>query len=180
MCADCIIVSSLVKDQGRGRLQITKEEMTVKRPFMKSATLSLAVGTLMCTLFTAPGHAQQKRVIAGGEGLPFSDGIVVGTTLYISGQQGTDQHGKLMPGGITQQTQATLENIARIVKQAGFQLKDIVAVNVYLADINDFPKMNKVYKSFLPDPKPTRTTVQAAGLVNQAKIEISAIAVKQK
>lgn len=149
----------------------------MNRPFMKTAVLCLA---LLCSSFVATGHAQQKRVISRGEGLPFSDGIVVGKTLYISGQQGTDQQGKLKPGGIAQQTQATLENIARIVKQAGFQLKDIVAVNVYLADINDFAEMNKVYKSFLPDPKPTRTTVQAAGLVNHAKIEISAVAVKQK
>lgn len=150
----------------------------MKRQFLNSAFLGVAVFALFCMPLASPGYAQQKKVIAGGEGLPFSDGIVVGNTLYISGQQGTDQHGKLKPGGISEQTQATLENIARIVKQAGFELKDIVAVNVYLADINEFGEMNKVYKSFLPDPKPTRTTVQAAGLVNHARIEISAIAVK--
>lgn len=152
----------------------------MKQPFIKTAVLCLAVWVLLCFSLVATGYAQHKRVISGGEGLPFSDGIVVGNTLYISGQQGTDEHGKLKSGGVSEQTQATLENIARIVKQAGFQLKDIVAVNVYLADINDFADMNKVYKSFLPDPKPTRTTIQAAGLVNHAKIEISAIAVKQK
>ena len=146
---------------------------------LDSMVFGMTVLVLLCLPFVESGYAQHKKVIAGGEGLPFSDGIVVGNTLYISGQQGTDQQGKLKAGGISQQTQATLENIARIVKQAGFELKDIVAVNVYLADINDFAEMNKVYKSFLPDPKPTRTTVQAAGLVNHAKIEISAIAVRQ-
>lgn len=146
---------------------------------LDSMVFGMTVLVLLCLPFVESGYAQHKKVIAGGEGLPFSDGIVVGNTLYISGQQGTDQQGKLKAGGISQQTQATLENIARIVKQAGFKLKDIVAVNVYLADINDFAEMNKVYKTFLPDPKPTRTTVQAAGLVNHAKIEISAIAVRQ-
>lgn len=146
---------------------------------LDSMVFGMTVLVLLCLPFVESGYAQHKKVIAGGEGLPFSDGIVAGNTLYISGQQGTDQQGKLKAGGISQQTQATLENIARIVKQAGFKLKDIVAVNVYLADINDFAEMNKVYKSFLPDPKPTRTTVQAAGLVNHAKIEISAIAVRQ-
>lgn len=146
---------------------------------LDSMVFGMTVLALLCLPFVESGYAQHKKVITGGEGLPFSDGIVVGNTLYISGQQGTDQQGKLKAGGISQQTQATLENIARIVKQAGFELKDIVAVNVYLADINDFAEMNKVYKSFLPDPKPTRTTVQAAGLVNHAKIEISAIAVRQ-
>jgi 2-iminobutanoate/2-iminopropanoate deaminase len=59
-------------------------------------------------------------------------------------------------------------------------LKDVVSVNVYLADINEFGDMNKVYKAFLPDPKPARTTIQAAALVNHARIEISAIAVKEQ
>lgn len=149
------------------------------RVFSSAAFCGAAV-VLLGLLFAAPGHAQHKKVIAGGEGLPFSDGIVVGNTLYIAGQQGTDQQGKLKAGDLAGQTQATLENIARIVKQAGFELKDIVAVNVYLADINDFGEMNKVYKSFLPDPKPTRTTVQVAGLANHARIEISAIAAKGK
>ena len=59
-------------------------------------------------------------------------------------------------------------------------MSDIVSVTVYLADIKEFPDMNKVYKSVMPDPKPTRATVQVAGLVNNARIEISAIAVKSK
>ncbi|HEV2246264.1 MAG TPA: RidA family protein [Terriglobia bacterium] len=53
-------------------------------------------------------------------------------------------------------------------------------MNVYLSDVNEFGKMNNVYKTFFPDPKPTRTTVQVAKLVNGAKIEISAIAVKPR
>jgi enamine deaminase RidA (YjgF/YER057c/UK114 family) len=49
---------------------------------------------------------------------------------------------------------------------------------VYLADIKDFPEMNKVYKTILPDPKPVRATIQAAALVNDARVEISVIAAK--
>jgi 2-iminobutanoate/2-iminopropanoate deaminase len=59
-------------------------------------------------------------------------------------------------------------------------MKDIVSVTVYLADIHEFGDMNKVYREFMPDPKPARATIQAAALVNNARIEISAIAVKQK
>ncbi|HEX5483470.1 MAG TPA: RidA family protein, partial [Terriglobia bacterium] len=72
-----------------------------------------------------------------------------------------------------------LENIERVVKKAGLRMSDVVSVNVYLSDIHDFGEMNKVYTTFFPDPKPTRTTVQVAALVNGAKIEISAIAVKK-
>jgi 2-iminobutanoate/2-iminopropanoate deaminase len=73
-----------------------------------------------------------------------------------------------------------LDNIQKILKAAGFELKDVVSVTVYLADIHEFPDMNKIYKSVMPDPKPARATIQAAALVNNARIEISAIAVKQK
>jgi 2-iminobutanoate/2-iminopropanoate deaminase len=66
------------------------------------------------------------------------------------------------------------------LKAAGFQLKDVVTVTVYLADIHEFGDMNKVYRGFMPDPKPARATVQVGGLVNNARIEVSAIAVKQE
>jgi len=108
------------------------------------------------------------------------DGIVAGNTLYVAGTEGTDASDKLVAGGIGPETTAALENIQKVLKAAGFELKDVVSVTVYLADIHEFPDMNKVYKSVMPDPKPTRATVQVAALVNNARIEISAIAVKQK
>ncbi|MBV9482457.1 MAG: RidA family protein [Acidobacteria bacterium] len=141
-------------------------------------TLTFAMGAFLAI----PSWAQQKRAITVGEakGLPFSDGIVVGNTLYIAGTEGTDESNKLKPGGIGPETQAALENIQKVVRKAGFAMEDIVSVTVYLADIKEFSEMNKVYKSVMPDPKPTRATVQAAGLVNDARIEISAIAIKTK
>lgn len=128
------------------------------------------------------GFAKDRRVIKmpGTEGLPFSDGVIAGKTLYVAGQEGTDDQGKLAAGGIGPETQAALANIEKIVRAAGFNLKDVVSVTVFLADIHDFPEMNKAYKAVLPDPKPARATIQAAALVNNARIEISAIAVKQK
>jgi 2-iminobutanoate/2-iminopropanoate deaminase len=139
-------------------------------------------GILLALFVAVPSFAQQKRAIVVGEakGLPFSDGIVAGNTLYIAGTEGTDENNKLKPGGIGPETQAALDNIQRVLKKAAFELQDIVSVTVYLADIKDFPEMNKVYKTVMPDPKPARATIQAAGLVNDARIEISAIAVKQK
>jgi 2-iminobutanoate/2-iminopropanoate deaminase len=128
------------------------------------------------------GYGQERKAInlAPARGLPFSDGIVVGNMLYIAGQEGTDDAGKLATGGIGPETTATLENIEKVLKAAGFELKDVVSVTVYLADIHEFPDMNKVYKGVMPDPKPARATIQAAALVNNARVEISAIAVKQK
>ncbi len=130
----------------------------------------------------ASGFAQERRVVnlSPARGLPFNDGIVAGNTLYIAGQEGTDDSSKLVAGGIGPETTVTLENIQKVLKAAGFELKDIVSVTVYLADIHDFGDMNKIYKTVMPDPKPARATIQAAALVNNARVEISAIAVKQK
>src|SRR5215831_773356 len=147
--------------------------------------LSATVITVAVLVFVAgaiASAAPEHRVVklAGTEGLPFSDGVVAGNTLYLAGQEGTDDKGKLATGGIGPETKAALENIEKVAKTAGFELKDVVSVTVYLADIHDFPEMNKVYKGVLPDPKPARATIQAAALVNDARIEIAAIAVKQK
>ena len=129
-----------------------------------------------------PGLAQERKAInlSPARGLPFSDGIVAGNTLYVAGQEGTDASDRLVSGGVGPETTAALANIEKVLKAAGFEMKDIVNVTVYLADIHEFPDMNKVYKSVMPDPKPARATIQAAALVNNARVEISAIAVKQK
>jgi len=68
--------------------------------------------------------------------------------------------------------------VKKVVEEAGFKLTDIVSVTLYITNLDDVPKMNEVYKSLMPDPKPARATVQVAGLIGGAKIEMSAIAVK--
>jgi 2-iminobutanoate/2-iminopropanoate deaminase len=138
--------------------------------------------TLAAGVSVQRGYSQEHKAVnlSSTRGLPFSDGIVAGNTLYIAGQEGADESDKLVAGGIGPETAAALENIQKVLKAAGFELKDVVSVTVYLADIHEFPDMNKVYRSVMPDPKPARATIQAAALVNNARIEISAIAVKQK
>ena len=120
----------------------------------------------------------QHRAIGFQQGMPFSDGYVAGNTLYVAGQQGPDSHGKVTGTDITFQTKNAIAAIEKVVKEAGFQMTDIVSVTVYVTDLNDVEKMNQVYKQLMPDPKPARATVEVAGLIGGAKIEISAIAVK--
>jgi len=136
----------------------------------------LPVGILaFCTLASA---FAQNKAIGFKQGMPFSEGFVAGNALYVAGQQGPDAGGKVTGTDITLQTTNTIAAIEKVVKNAGFQMTDIVSVTVYITDLNDVPKMNDVYKKLMPDPKPARATVQVAGLIGGAKIEISAIAVK--
>lgn len=137
----------------------------------------LLPGALITLLAIAPAFAQ-KKAIGFTPGMPFSDGIVTGNSLYVAGQQGPDEHGKVTGTDITLQTTNAIAAVKKVVEKAGFQMSDIVSVTVYITDLNDVPKMNEVYKKLMPDPKPARATVKVAGLIDDAKIEISAIAVK--
>ena len=120
----------------------------------------------------------QHQAVGFTKGMPFSEGYIAGNTLYVAGQQGPDAHGKVTGTDITLQTTNAIAAVEKVVKAAGFQMTDIVAVTVYVTDLNDVEQMNEVYKKLMPDPKPARATVQVAGLIGGAKIEISAIAVK--
>jgi 2-iminobutanoate/2-iminopropanoate deaminase len=128
-------------------------------------------------LTTGSAFAQNKA-IDFKQGMPFSGGFIAGNTLYVAGQQGRDEAGKLT-GDIGPQTTNTIAAVKKVVDAAGFKMSDIVSVTVYVTSLDDVPKMNEVYKALMPDPKPARATVQVAGLIGGAKIEISAIAVKQ-
>jgi 2-iminobutanoate/2-iminopropanoate deaminase len=131
-------------------------------------------------LLTAPFavHAQNKPIDFNPK-MPFSNGFVAGNTLYVAGQQGPDDGGKVTGTTIEFQTERTIAAIKGVVEKAGFKMTDLVNVTVYVTDLNDVPKMNEVYKRLMPNPKPARATVKVAGLIGDAKIEISAIAVKQ-
>jgi len=120
----------------------------------------------------------QHRAVGFTKNMPFSEGYIAGDTLYVAGQQGPDSNGKVTGTDITPQTTNAIGAVEKVVKQAGFAMTDIVSVTVYVTDLADVPKMNDVYKKLMPDPKPARATVQVAGLIGGAKVEISAIAVK--
>lgn len=132
----------------------------------------------LLALCSAGSMFAQQKAIGFTKGMPFSEGYVAGKTLYVAGQQGPDANGKVTGTDITLQTTNAIAAVEKVVKEAGFKMTDIVSVTVYITDLNDVEKMNEVYKKLMPDPKPARATVEVAGLIGGAKIEISAIAVK--
>ena len=153
----------------------------MKHSGIKFALLAFAVIAATVLTVARPSHHPERRAInppGMPAGLPFSGGVLAGDTLYVSGQAGLE-NGKLVEGGVGPETQATLENVKKVVELAGLQMSDVVTVNVYMTDMRDFAEMTKVYRTFFPEPRPARTTVQVAGLVGNAHVEISAIAVKQ-
>ncbi len=98
--------------------------------------------------------------------------------VYTSGQLGLDPaSGKLVAGGVAGQTEQALRNLAAVLRGAGLTLADVVKTTVYLADMAEFAAMNEIYgRHFASDP-PARTTIAAAGLPKDARVEIEAVAV---
>ncbi len=113
---------------------------------------------------------------------PYSQAILAGNTLYVSGQIPLNpQTGAVVAGGIVEQTVQVFENLKAILEAANASFSDVVKAEVFLADINDFATVNEIYaKYFNTDPKPARQAIQAANLPKLVKIEISCIACLNK
>ena len=110
--------------------------------------------------------------------LPFSEAVRVGDMLYLSGQVGTvPGTTELVPGGIRAETRQTLENIKVILERNGSELNRVVKCTVFLADINEWPKMNEVYRTYFPKAPPARSAMAASGIAFKARVEIECIAV---
>jgi 2-iminobutanoate/2-iminopropanoate deaminase len=93
---------------------------------------------------------------------PYSQGVRVGNLFFVSGQGPRDpKTGKMVSGGIREQTRQVLENIKSILKAADLSFDNVVKVNVFLRDVKDFSEMNEVYKTYFKSNPPARTTVQA-------------------
>jgi 2-iminobutanoate/2-iminopropanoate deaminase len=115
-------------------------------------------------------------VPAGGRGGWLSPGILVGNTLYMSGQLPA---GNLRDSSIGVQTRSVIERTKPILEAAGMTLADVVSIQAYLVDMADYNGFNAVYREFFTaEPAPTRTTVIVKELVQGAKLELTMTAVK--
>jgi 2-iminobutanoate/2-iminopropanoate deaminase len=108
---------------------------------------------------------------------PYSQGVIAGGLLFVSGQIPIDPAtDKLIQGDIAAQTEQVLKNILAVLKEAKMGPENVVKASVFLADLADFPQMNEVYGKYLGKEPPARSTIQAAALPKGARIEIDVIA----
>ena len=108
---------------------------------------------------------------------PYSQGVISGGLLFVSGQVPLDpQTGELVTGDIEVQVERVLKNIMAILKEAKMGPEHVVKATVYLADLADFAKMNEVYGRYLGKEPPARSTIQVAALPKGARVEIDVIA----
>ncbi|RMD98015.1 MAG: RidA family protein [Deltaproteobacteria bacterium] len=108
---------------------------------------------------------------------PYSQAIRAGNLVFTAGQIPIDpKRGELVEGDITVQTEVVLKNLSAVLEAAGSSLDRAVKVTVFLADMNDFAKMNEVYGRYFSGSKPSRSTVEVARLPKDVRVEIDVIA----
>ena len=138
--------------------------------------LAIATGILLLSSAAdaqiRPAVEHLTRPNSNGPALPFSDAVRVGDVLWLSGQLGIGTDGKL-PDGIEAQTKQALDNIGAILKRAGLGYEDVFHCTAMLADMKDWPAMNKVYVTYFPEGKrPARSAFGASGLALGGLIEL--------
>ena len=110
---------------------------------------------------------------------PYNQAVLSGNTLYVSGQIAINpSDGQLVTINIIHETNQVMENVGAILKEAGFEYKDIVKTTIFLKDIQNFQTVNEVYGNYFTDNFPARETVEVSGLPKNVNVEISVIAIK--
>ena len=111
------------------------------------------------------------------QGAPYSQGIVSDGLVFVSGQLGLDPaSGQMVEGGITEQTERVMQNLAGVLEEAGTSLANVVKATIFLADLGDFKGMNEVYGRHMGERPPARSTFQVGALPSGALVEIDVIA----
>ena len=125
-----------------------------------------------------------ERIIPAGGASPrghYTPALRAGDFVYVSGQGPIDPAtDKLASGDVEFQTRLTLSNVKRILEAAGVSVTDVVKCSVFLRDIADFSKMNRVYAEFFGDHKPARTTVEAKFHQAEMLVEIDCVAYRPR
>ena len=109
---------------------------------------------------------------------PYVQGMVHDGLIFTSGQLPINPENGELVSDIEADEKQSLTNVLEIVKEAGGKLENIIKVNIYVKDMNDFGKVNKVYEEFFGNHKPARSCVEVARLPKDGVIEIEAIAYK--
>ena len=113
----------------------------------------------------------------GGTGLPFSEAVLAGATLYVSGQVGNLPGSlTLAPGGIVAQARQAMENMKAVLERHGCAMKHVVKCTVFLADMADWQSFNRVYVGYFKGRLPARSALASSGLALGARVEIECIA----
>lgn len=107
---------------------------------------------------------------------PFAHATAAGPTLYVTGQMPTDLDGRLVAGGIAEQTDQVMRNLVRVLELVGGGLDDVVQARAYLTRWDEYAAFNAAYERWFSQRRPSRTCVGTTGLAAEARVEIDLVA----
>lgn len=110
---------------------------------------------------------------------PYSDGVLVGNTLYIAGRLGLDPKTSKVPDDVEQEAHIVLDGVKSVLAEAGMTMDDLVSVQIFCPDVSLYGKFNDIYKTYFGKDFPARAFVGSGPLVRGAHFEINGIAIKR-
>jgi 2-iminobutanoate/2-iminopropanoate deaminase len=150
---------------------------------MKCRTRTIATLVLLGGTQFASAQDNRKHIVldrsAERDQLPFSDAVLVGNTLYLSGYIGIDSKTGAPPKSAEEETRLAMEDLKRRVEAAGMTMDDLVMVHVLSTDLSLFTSFNNVYRNYFHNGFPARTFTGSSQLLLGAHFEVTAVAVKR-
>jgi reactive intermediate/imine deaminase len=143
----------------------------------------LGLVVLMVAISSAADDSDRKHIVLKSTAqfkLPFSDGVLVGNTLYVAGHLGLDPKTGKPPAGAEDEARFALDGIKEVLENAGMTMDDLVSVQVFCSDLSLYDTFNTVYRSYFHEPYPARAFLGSGPLLRGAKFEGLGIAVKKK
>ena len=146
-----------------------------------SAALLAAVPVVLDTLSAPPSPAKRRTINLPGRAVqaPFSDGVLVGDTLYLAGRIGIDPRTGKPPADLEQEIRALLDGIKATLAEARMSMDDLVSVQVFCPDLSLYEKFNSVYRGYFTREFPARAFIGSGPLLRGGRFEVQAIAVKR-
>ncbi len=143
----------------------------------------VVVGAMLLFFCVAAGAADRKYIVtprpADFKGLPFSDGVLVGNTLYIAGHIGLDAKTGTPPASAEDEARLAMDAIKQTVDAAGLSMDDVVSVQIFCTDLKLYDTFNSVYKTYFHGDYPARAFVGTDKLLRGGRYEVMGIAVKR-
>ena len=145
---------------------------------MIRTALILVVGLAGCANWDKTIISTDKAPAAIG---PYSQAVQVGNMLFLAGQIALDpESGKMIMGGIEEQTHRVMQNLRAVLEAAGLTFNDVVQTQAFLKDLNHYGKFNAIYAKYMGENRPARAVVEAARIPKDALVEVMMTAVKTK
>jgi 2-iminobutanoate/2-iminopropanoate deaminase len=144
---------------------------------------AVVVGTLLLVLCVTAFAADRKYIVKPRppnlQGIPFSDAVLVGNTLYIAGHLGLDAKTGQVPESPEQEARQAMDGLKQTVELAGFSMDEVVTIQVFCTDLKLYDTFNAVYKTYFQGGYPARAFIGTDKLLRGGRFEVTGIAIKK-